>query len=516
MKTVGIDLALTDPNLLGVGLGDPSSWRTWFAVLKASFGVALNQEERRAFMAVAGDRNPPDRRVRELFAICGRRGGKSRMAAAIAVYIAACIDHSRRLAVGEPGMVLVLAATRAQAKVCFDYVAGFLQSSSLLAEHIEAVTSNEVRLKDNIVIAVHSNSFRSVRGRTLIAAVFDEVSFWRDETTANPDIETYRAVLPSLARTEGMLIAISSPYRRAGLMYAKHRDYFGKDGDDTLIVQGGTFIFNPSIDAGVIARARESDPLAALSEWDAEFRTDLSAFLDDASIDAAIDHGRPLELPRRENVAYRAFTDASAGRHDAFTVCIAHRDGERVIADVVRGKKPPFDPASVAKEYAGLAREYGCSSTGDNYAPGWVAGARALRRARDGGCQGEGHNPIVRSMRPRSKDRSRFGRHARQSSFGRSGGDHGVRSIVRSIDGLAVGSVEQRGRRHRPWRWRRAGASRALMGILDISVTARKQRQARLDGERENYDGELLEKVKRRLRDRARQFRRRRLPARLA
>ena len=54
------------------------------------------------------------------------------------------------------------------------------------------------------------------------------------------------------------------------------------------------------------------------------------------------------------------------------------------------------------------------------------------------------------------------------------------------------------------------------MGILDISVTARKQRQARLDGERENYDGELLEKVKRRLRDRARQFRRRRLPARLA
>jgi hypothetical protein len=159
-------------------------------------------------------------------------------------------------------------------------------------------------------------------------------------------------------------------------MYAKHRDYFGRDDDDVLVVQGGTLAFNPSIDAGVIERARTDDPQAALSEWDAEFRTDLSQFLDDASIDGSIDHARPLELPPRENVAYRAFTDASAGRHDAFTISVCHRDGERVIADVVRGRKPPFDPASVAKEFASLAREYGCGFvTGDNYAPGWVAGA---------------------------------------------------------------------------------------------------------------------------------------------
>jgi hypothetical protein len=42
---------------------------------------------------------------------------------------------------------------------------------------------------------VHSNSFRTVRGRTLVATVFDEVSFWKDETSATPDIEMYRAVL---------------------------------------------------------------------------------------------------------------------------------------------------------------------------------------------------------------------------------------------------------------------------------------------------------------------------------
>jgi hypothetical protein len=264
VRAIGIDRALTDPNLLGVGLGDPGSWGTWFAVLKAAFGIALNQDERSAFMAVAGDRKVPRRRVRELFAICGRRGGKSRMAAAIAVYIAACIDHRRRLGAGERGVLLVLAATRSQARVVFDYILGFLQASPLLAQHIEAVTSNEVRLKDNIVISVHSNSFRSIRGRTLVACVFDEVSFWRDELSANPDVETYRAILPSLATTDGMLVAISSPYRRAGLMYAKHRDCFGRDDDDVLVVQGGTLCFNPNIDAGVIARARETDPAICL------------------------------------------------------------------------------------------------------------------------------------------------------------------------------------------------------------------------------------------------------------
>jgi hypothetical protein len=51
--------------------------------------------------------------------------------------------------------------------------------------------------------------------------VLDEVSFWRDDTTANPDIETYRAILPSLATTNGLLVGISTPYRKMGLLHQK-------------------------------------------------------------------------------------------------------------------------------------------------------------------------------------------------------------------------------------------------------------------------------------------------------
>ena len=186
----------------------------------------------------------------------------------------------------------------------------------------------------------------------------------------------YRAVLPALSTTNGMLIGISSPYRRRGLLHDRHRDYFGRSSNDVLVVGGPSKLFNPTIDEEFIARAREADPEAARAEWDGEFRADLVALLDDELIEAAIERGRPLELPPRPDHSYSAFVDASAGRHDAFCIGIAHREGERVIADVIRGRKPPFDPAEVAAEYAELAKAYNCPSVmGDNYSGEWVSQA---------------------------------------------------------------------------------------------------------------------------------------------
>src|SRR5262249_24558235 len=103
---------------------------------------------------------------------------------------------------------------------------------------------------------------------------------------------------------------------------------------------------------------------------------DLSSLFDDALIDAAIDHSRPLEIPALEGTKYFAFTDASAGRHDAFTCAIAHKKDDLIVVDVLRGHHPPFDPDTVAQEFVKLAKNYGCRSiTGDNYAGDWVAQA---------------------------------------------------------------------------------------------------------------------------------------------
>ena len=372
-RTISVDAALRDRQLLGAALGDLASWRTWSIALKGAFALPLNDAERTIFDAIAGGRTPPPRPVRELWAVAGRRSGKTRMAAAISVHIGAIEQH--RLAPGEVAYVLLLSASRSQARVAFDYVCGFLDASPILRQQILGITSEEVRLKDNVVIAVHAGSYRTIRGRTLLAVVADETSFWRDETSAQPDVEVFRACAPALAASGGIWIGISTGYRKIGLLYQKWRDHFGHDGDDVLVVQGPSSLFNSSLDLGMIERATAADPEAAESEWGGGFRGDINSFLSDDVIERAIDHARPLELPPR-NLRYTAFADPSGGRHDAFTLCIGHKEGESFVADVVRGTRAPFDPVEVTRSYATLLKDYRLSKAfGDGYSAEWAVSA---------------------------------------------------------------------------------------------------------------------------------------------
>src|SRR5262245_306950 len=127
MKAWPVDRALLDARFLGAGLGDAATWQTWLSVLRAAFALPLSDADRQTFLEVAGGRELPAKRVRELWCVIGRGGGKSRMAAALAVYLALFQRH--KLAAGERGMVLVLAASRDQAAVVFGYVLGFLRAS---------------------------------------------------------------------------------------------------------------------------------------------------------------------------------------------------------------------------------------------------------------------------------------------------------------------------------------------------------------------------------------------------
>jgi hypothetical protein len=342
--------------------------------LKAAFALPLDDSELATFKHVAGGRSFLSRRARELWAVAGRRSGKSRMAAALAVFLALFQRH--KLVKGETGHVLVLAATQDQAKTVFEYAVGFIESAEALRREVRSITAHEIRLANGVVIGVHVNSFRTVRGKTLLACIFDEVSFWRDEASATPDVETYRACMPSLIASNGMLIGISTPYRKLGLLHAKHRNHFGVEGDDVLVVQGDSATFNPTLSAELVEAHRASDPEAAVAEWDAQFRSDISAFLSEDLIELATDRSRPPELPPRQHVTYYAFVDASGGRHDHYAACVGHKEKDRFVADVLRGWGPPFDPQETTREVAALAKEYRCLTVhGDSYSADWIVSA---------------------------------------------------------------------------------------------------------------------------------------------
>jgi hypothetical protein len=372
---VPIDVAMRDRNLLGAALGDLSTWAAWTVVVKAAHGRRLDEHERKLFAVLAGGREPPTRKVKELVVVASRRSGKGRIGAALAVHAAVLMDLTAALAPGEVGVVAAVSPTRAQSDILLDYCVGYLNASPLLRGEVKDVTSDEIRLRNGNMICTLASDYRSLRGRTLLLALLDEAAFLRDELSVSPDVEAARALLPGLATTNGILCILSSPYRKAGLLHQRHRTYFGQSNDSVLVIQAPSALLNPTLDAGVIASAQEADAFAARSEWLGEFRNDIGAFLDDALIDAAVDHGRPLELPPRKGHRYKIFCDPSGGRGDAFGLCVGHveKDG-RFVADLIRGWEPPFDPQGVTCEVAALAKEYGCHDLfGDNYSGAWVS-----------------------------------------------------------------------------------------------------------------------------------------------
>ena len=308
--TISLIEALDDPALFQPWFTGPT-WSGWRAVLKAAFAIPLSESELKFFRGVA-ERDPPAKRVRELWIIAGRRAGKDSIASVVVAHTAALFNQHDRLRPGERALVPCLAVDRDQAKIVLRYVRAFFTRIPFLKAMVTGETANGFELDNAVDVAIATNSFRSTRGRPIAAAVFDEVAFWRDEASATPDEETYRAIMPGMATLGGaMLIGISSPYRRTGLLWRKFHEHYGRDGD-VLVIKAPSIVLNPTLDQTIIDQAIADDPAAARSEWLGEFRDDIESFVSLHVIESCTVSGRH-ELPRANGVSYVGFVDPSGG-----------------------------------------------------------------------------------------------------------------------------------------------------------------------------------------------------------
>ena len=370
-RSVSVLDAMSDPKLFGSQF-EGGSWAAWRSFLGALFGLRLSAADLELYRRHTGRERAPPGPFGEAYAIVGRRGGKSRVASAVAVYLAALRDYREYLAPGEVATVMILAQDRKQARVVYGYCKGLLDSVPLLASMVKNVTAEGIELNNRTRIEIHTSSFRSVRGYSLAAVIADEVAFWRSEESTDPDVEVVRAVLPGLASMPGsLLLGISSPYSRRGVLWDAHRKHHGNE-SSVLVWQADTRSMNPLIAERIIADAYESDPIAASAEFGALFRSDVEGFASLEAVSACVVPGR-YELPRTSGVRYVGFCDPSGGSRDSFTMAVAHREKDLAVLDCVREVRPPFSPEAVVVEFSGLLKSYGMSQvTGDRYAGEWV------------------------------------------------------------------------------------------------------------------------------------------------
>jgi hypothetical protein len=371
---------IRDPQLLGKSFkrklfrGD--TWHNWRSFLCALFALPFEDEQALSvYKQCTGRINPPKQPFREAFIVAGRRSGKSFIISAIATFVGAFMDFSAYLSPGETPVIAVIASDKTQAQILLNYIKAFFVESPILRAMVHNDLKEGLQLKSGISIEVMTGDFRSIRGRTIVCCLLDELAFFSSDGSA-PDVELLAAIRPSqITIPNSLLIGISSPYSRKGVLYSEHQAHYGKDGDPTLIFQASSETMNPTIPRASIEEAYSRDPISAASEYGGIFRSDLESFLSLELIEQCVVRNR-IVLPPLRDEDYVGFVDPSGGRNDAMVLAIAHRHRETTgVLDCLIERIPPFSPEEVVDEFCGVLKQYRVSKvTGDHYAAGWCEG----------------------------------------------------------------------------------------------------------------------------------------------
>lgn len=343
-----------------------SEWQR--AMLKSLYGLPLSEKELAIYRVGTGREQYDAREQRELTAIAGRRSGKTTEIAAPIVLFEAFRYHG--LTPGEEAYVILLAPQISQARIAFRCIRNYLRDSCILWKRVVSMTKNEIKLDNGIIIACYPCSYIAVRGLTIVAAICDEMAFWRHlETSANPEQEILAALRPGMATVRNpKLVKISSPYTKEGLLWEE----FQRRGElDFPVWQAPTAAMNPSIPSVRLAEEQRLDAQTFRREYLAEFSEDITRWIEPEVLESCIVRNR-RELPRVEAAFYLAAIDP-AFVHSDFALAIAHRssDGTVVldrIAHWTGTKKAPVPYEAACQKIAEIATQYGIRKVvGDQY-----------------------------------------------------------------------------------------------------------------------------------------------------
>jgi hypothetical protein len=302
-----IDL-MTEPRLLGRWFEGPT-WEAWKVFLCVLFALhdRLDEAGLAIYRMATGRIALPTAPIRKVFVCVGRRGGKSIIAALIAIYLVFFRDYAPYLALGELVTISILAADHRQARVIMRFFRGFVMAVAMFQKAVVRETRESMEFAHRVVVEVHTCSSKLVRGYTLGGCFNDEICYWpMGEDLAESDDRIVEAQLPALATIpNSLLCCISSPGPRVGQMWKAYEHHFGNEASPALFWKAASRCLpgqagvemNPGLDQKTVEDAYMADPQVAAADYGAEFRSDIERLFTLEALDACTDYDRPLILP---------------------------------------------------------------------------------------------------------------------------------------------------------------------------------------------------------------------------
>jgi terminase large subunit-like protein len=307
-------------------LNDQCHSHVQLVCLKSTYGLPLSQTELGIYQRGTNRERYDATEQREVTFVAGRRSGKTSKIAAPIVCFEAFRDHG--IPPGEEAYAMLLAPTIAQARIAFRSIKNYLRRSRILSKRVVRITKDEIKLDNGIVIGCYACNYDGVRGRTIVAAVCDELAFWPDgEDTANSAEEVITALLPGMATVHNAkLVKISTPFGKSGLLW---REFQQRAELEFPVWQLTTQEMNPTISLSMLERERRRSEEKYRREFLAEFTDTLSDWLVPEILDPCVARGR-RELPSLPDVIYAAALDP-ATRHNDFALAILHLSSDETI-----------------------------------------------------------------------------------------------------------------------------------------------------------------------------------------
>lgn len=312
--------------------------------------------------------------------IIGRRGGKTTLAAMLAIYCAISTNWKPFLRKTPFATVLVLSHTREFSDEIIELIRTLVEASPLLSRLINKKKRNTASTLNlatpwivdgklehsRVQIKTSAASSKSTRGVAACAVLCDEIAFWNlDDSLKETDDKIMKAVRPATKQfgSSALIIKLSSPGIRQGVLYNEYTRWEkGTLPKNYVIFRAPSWVWNTILPKEEFIIEWELDPEGFDTEYRANFVDSISNFISPEFVDMAVLSGVAFQAPDpSKDIKYFAAIDA-AFKNDKFTFSLVGVSENRITQFVSKGwegtRKVPIKAHEVAEYIKNILKQF--------------------------------------------------------------------------------------------------------------------------------------------------------------